>query len=200
MKITARNIACGFLLLVAVAGIACAKGPKLATKQYADSTIFTLKLVPGAKPAVGKSFKVKIHVTPRHPYHVWSAEMDDNGGLYPLKVSIPDSLADFFELTAFKELGKPESAYDSNFSQVTKSFSEPFDVMATIMVKKNAPAPKPFYLWVTYSCCDGKTKCFPPMKYNVPMDVIGDKPLELNIAEGVKRNAEAELALGNDRR
>jgi hypothetical protein len=181
----ARHITCILLLLIVAAGIARAKEPKIAKRLYLDSTIFTMKLEPGAKPAAGKTFKVRIHVTPKQPFHVWSANMSDEGGLAPLKVTMPDTIADYFELTAFKELGKPETAYDSNFQQVTKMFSKPFDLIATIKVKKNAPSPVPFYLWVTYGACDGKTKCIPPTKFNVPMDVIGDQPIMLKIAENI---------------
>jgi len=199
MTYATRHIAHVLLLLSVAAGIARAKEPKIAKKLYADSTIFSLKLEPGAKPAAGKTFKVRIHVTPKEHFHVWSSTMSDEGGLAPLKVTMPDTISDYFQITALRELSKPKTAYDSNFEQVTKAFYGPFDLIATIKAKKNAPTPVPFYLWVTYGACDGKTKCVPPTKFNVPMDVIGDKPLELKIAGNVlKSDGLAEiLAWGN---
>ena len=114
--------------------------------------------------------------------------MEDMGGLIPLKVAVPDSIADYFELTGFEELSQPEVLYDSNFEQVTKSNYKPFDLIATIKARKNTTSRVPFYLLVTYQTCHGKTECFPPARFAVPMNVIGDQPFELNITANVLKS------------
>ena len=181
-----------FLLIVA-AGILHAKEPKIASKPYDDSTIFTLKLEPGANPTAGKSFKVRVHVEPKDHYRIWSSTMDSvDCCLKPLKLSIPHSLSNYFDLTNLKELSNPIVRYDSNFLELTKACYEPFDLIATIKVKKNAPPTLPFYLLVAYACASEKY-CMPTACFAVPMTVLKEQPLQLKIAHSGKYNRGHEL-------
>ena len=109
--------------------------------------------------------------------------MSDEGGLFPLVVKVPDTISSYFKLVKLREVSSPVIAYDSNFDQVTKAIHKPFDLYATIKVLRNATAPVPFFLHVLYQTCD-ETQCLPPAMFNVPMDVIGQKPLLLKIAYG----------------
>ncbi len=193
MKLLARHIAFSVILLLTGASMLYARDPKLATKLNQDSAIFTVKPEKGSLPTAGKSFDVRIHVAVHPPWHIWSSTMSDEGGLIPTSVKVPEQLADFFELTKLKEFSRPVVGYDSNFMQVTKAIHQPFDLVATIKVKRNSPTPVPFYLYVTYQTCN-ETQCLPPATFEVPMTVIGDKPLMLNIAYGVSDTLSASMA------
>ncbi len=179
-----RHILLCLTLLIAGVGVGHAKDPRLATKLYSDSAIFKVQLVKGEVPTTGKSFKVKIHVDVHNPWHIWSSIMSDEGGLIPLRVKIPDSISNFFELESLKEISKPVVSYDSNFMQVTKAIHQPFDLIASIKVKRNSSTPIAFWLHVVYQTCN-ESNCLPPAMFDAPMDVIGDRPLQLQIAYGI---------------
>ncbi|HET6402041.1 MAG TPA: cytochrome c biogenesis protein CcdA [Candidatus Kapabacteria bacterium] len=193
MKLFARHIAFSLLLLLTGATALYARDPKLATKLYQDSAIFTMKIEKGAVPTAGKSFDVRIHIAVRKPYHIWSSTMSDEGGLIPTSIKVPEELASYFVLTNLKEFSRPEIAYDSNFQQVTKAIHQPFDLVATIKVKRNSTEPVPFYLYITYQTCN-ESQCLPPATFKVPMDVLDQKPLMLKIAHGVPDTTNTPLA------
>ncbi|SRR5579883_1853246 len=183
--IAIRNITWILIVLLGSmwASTSFARDPKLAVKQYPDSAIFKASLEKGEVPTAGKTFKVRIHVKVRQPYHIWSSTMADEGGLIPLRIKIPDSLKEYFQLVDVKEQSKPVIGYDSNFQQVTKAIHKPFDLIATIKVLRNSKTPVPFFVHLIYQTCD-EIQCLPPAMFNVPMDVIGDKPLMIKIAYG----------------
>ncbi len=122
--------------------------------------------------------------------------MSDEGGLIPLRVKIPDSLSDYFALDGLKEISKPVIGYDSNFMQVTKAIHQPFDLIVSIKVKKNSSAKIPFWVHLVYQTCN-ESNCLPPSMYNVPMDVIGDQPLQLTIAHGTPDTSTSSAALAD---
>ncbi len=196
MTLRARHILLSVTLLLAGVVVGYGKDPRLAAKLYPDSTIFTLKLDKTEKPTAGQSFTVKIHVAVHPPWHIWSSTMSDEGGLIPLVVKIPDSIANYFEITSLKEISKPVVAYDSNFEQVSKAIHDPFDLIATIKVKRNASTPIPFYLHLIYQTCN-ENQCLPAAMFNVPMDVIGKPPLQLLIASGTPDTTSKPAALGD---
>jgi thiol:disulfide interchange protein len=189
MTLRARHIVLCVTLLLAGVGVGYGKDPRLGTKLNADSAMITAQLVKGEVPMAGKSFKVKIHVVVHNPWHIWSSTMSDEGGLIPLVVKIPDSIANYFELEGLKEISNPVVGYDSNFMQVTKAIHQPFDLIASIKVKRNTSTRIPFWLHVIYQTCN-ESNCLPPVMFNIPMirvndTAIGVKPLQLTIAYGI---------------
>ncbi len=184
MMLRARHILLSVTLLLAGVGVGYGKDPKLAIKLYPDSAIFKVQLVKGEVPTTGKDFKVKIHVDVHNPWHIWSSTMSNEGGLIPLKVKIPDSISNYFEIDGLKEISKPVVGYDSNFMQVTKAIHQPFDLIVSIKVKKNSTVPISFWLHVIYQTCN-ESNCLQPVMFNAPMDVIGDHRLLLPIAYGI---------------
>jgi thiol:disulfide interchange protein len=184
MTLRARYIVLCVTLLLAGAVVGRAKDPKLAIKLYPDSATFKVQLVKGEVPTTGKDFKVKIHVDVHNPWHIWSSTMSNEGGLIPLKVKIPDSISNYFEIDGLKEISKPVIGYDSNFMQVTKAIHQPFDLIVSIKVKQNSTIPISFWLHIIYQTCN-ESNCLQPVMFNAPMDVIGDHRLLLPIAYGV---------------
>ncbi|MDP4198585.1 MAG: cytochrome c biogenesis protein CcdA [Bacteroidota bacterium] len=187
-----------FALLCAVLAAALtsrATDPKrIEPKLHMDSAIFKMKLEPKAHPQAGKTFQVRIHVDLRHPYHIWSSYMSDEGGLIPLSLQVPDAISKYFEIVGkLTETGKIIPKYDSGFEMVTKAHHTPFDVIATIKVKANSKDPVPFSLFLKYQTCN-ETQCLPPAVYVVPMDILGEKPLMLTIAEGTPDTTSENMA------
>jgi len=170
------------LLLVITPVLARAGEPRLATKLGKDSTIFTLSLDGKTAPQVGKTFNVRIHVKPGGDWHVYSSKMPSEGGLTPLTLQLPADLEEFFEIIKLDETGDLHTGFDSNFMAVTMAHYTPYDIIATIKVKKKAPAEIPFYLLLHYQTCN-EFMCMPPRTFAVPMTVIGDQPLKLKIAQ-----------------
>lgn len=174
--------------------LVCASGncfgirkPKIATRLYPDSTIFTMHLMKGSKPAVGKTFKVKIHVDVRTDWFIFSSKEPDGEGFDPLRIKIPDSLSDIFELSNLEEHSNSKSWFDSLFVSKCIANFEPFDLTVTIRVKKNVPFHTFFYLLATYQGVSQKKKqCLPPMTFEIPMAFLGQKPILLKIAGGTK--------------
>ncbi len=120
--------------------------------------------------------------------------MSAEGGLIPLSLQVPDAISKYFEIVGkLSETGKIVPKYDSGFEMVTKAHHTPFDVIATIKVKENAKQPVPFSLFLKYQTCN-ETQCLPPAVYTVPMDVIGEKPLMLTIAEGTPDTSSEDMA------
>ncbi len=185
MKLRIRHIALCATLLIMGVGVGYAKEPRISTQLYADSTYFTMKVMKGSKIAAGKSFKVKIHVAVHPSWHVWSSTMSDDGGLLPLTVKVPDSLAKYFEISRLKEISTPKMGYDSNFMVLLKANHEPFDLIATIAVKRNPPAHIPLRLLVKYQAVSS-TYCMPPCTYEVPMTFLGQPPIKLRATNVVK--------------
>jgi hypothetical protein len=192
-----RNLALVFLLVLAPI-LARAGEPRLATKLGKDSTIFTLALDGKAMPKVGKTFNVRIHVKPGGDWHVYSSKMASEGGLTPLTLQLPADLDEFFEITKLEETGDLHTGFDSNFMAVTMAHYTPYDIVATVKVKKKAPAEIPFYVLLHYQTCN-EFMCMPPRTFAVPMTVIGDQPLKLKIAQS-KVSLSNHLALGNKSR
>jgi hypothetical protein len=154
-------------------------------RLYRDSTIFTAKLLKGHPKKTGDTFKVKIHVDVHSPWHVWSSKMVDDYAMLPLKVIVPDSLTNYFEITKLNELTEPTVRFDSNFQLLTKANYEPFDLIATVKVKHKLSASVPFYLYVRYQAVN-PTQCMPPMTYEVPMTFLGQAPIKLRVADAMK--------------
>ncbi len=176
------------LLLAAMAGNLRAGGPpKIEHKLGGDSTIFAMTLGPAQHPKTGGTFQVTIHVTPGQDWHVYSTKMSTDGGLVPLTLMIPPELSDFFEVEKVEENGEVKTAYDSNFDAVTMAHFTPFDVTATIKVKKKPVNDTPFYLWVHFQTCN-ETMCMPPRTFEVPMTFLGQAPIKLQIAAVMKRH------------
>ncbi|MFI5202748.1 MAG: protein-disulfide reductase DsbD family protein, partial [Candidatus Kapaibacterium sp.] len=181
------------VLLLSGVVIAHAKGPRLENKFSGDSTHFSLKLEPGESPTAGKTFKVRLHVAASPAWHIYSSQMSDEGGSVPLQLSIPDDLADLFQITNLTETGKIITAYDSNLESVTKAHYHPFDVIATIKVRKNSDVPVPFRLYVHFQACDS-SMCQLPRWFEVPMPILDAKPLVFKIAPGIPDTSSAPLA------
>ncbi len=110
-----------------------------------------------------------------------------------LSLAIPPDISDFFALTSISETGLVKTWYDSNFMAVQKAHFKPFDVIATIKVKRNSTVAVPFHLYVHYQTCD-TTMCQLPRWFEVPMTVLNQKPLELHIAYGTPDTSTAPLA------
>ncbi len=185
-----RKIPLGFAVLIAVVcalamsaqnSFAQFNKANLATKLGMDSTIFTMKLDTKKDPKPGQSFKLTIHVTPGREWHVYSSKMSSDGGLTPLMLKVPPELSQYFEITKVEESGNMHTSYDSNFMAVTMAHYTPFDVIATVKVLKKSDGEIPFYLLVHYQTCT-ETMCMPPRTFAVPMTIIGQEPIKLNIA------------------
>src|SRR5438046_7057944 len=106
MKFLIRHSAFILLLLTIAATTGYSQDPSLEKKLYPDSTIFKLKLEPNSIPKAGNSFKVRIHVIPGKHYHIWSSKMSNEGGLVPLTLKVPSTIARYFAITDIKEISK----------------------------------------------------------------------------------------------
>jgi hypothetical protein len=111
--------------------------------------------------------------------------MSDDGNLLPLTIKVPDSLAKYFEISRLKEISTPKIRYDSNFMVLLKANHEPFDLIATIAVKRNPPVHIPLRLLVTYQAVSS-TYCMPPCTYEVPMTFLRQPPIKLRTVDVVK--------------
>src|SRR5205814_1461698 len=138
-------------------------------------------LDPSQPHKAGSTFEVKIHVKPGKGWHVWSADMSSEGGLTPLKIAVPMDLSKYFELVSFHEVGEVTVGYDSSFDVATRAHFTEYDVVAKISVLAASTAPVPFYLYVNYQTCN-ETTCQPPRWYQVPMPMLGAKPVDLSLA------------------
>ncbi len=175
------------LFLVASAGSVCASGPRIEKKLGGDSTIFSMSLGSKEHPKAGGSFQVVIHVTPGRDWHVYSTKMSTDGGLVPLTLTVPPELADYFEVEKLDEIGDIKTAYDSNFMTVTMAHFTPYDVIATIKVKKKPAVDTPFSLLLHFQTCN-ETMCMPPRTFEIPMTFLGQPPIKLHIASILKRS------------
>jgi len=173
------------LVLIAASTFAAANGyandPKHIERTLRfDSAIFSLKLNHRGQFKSGQVFEARIHVEPGTCWHIWACDMSTDGGGVPLRVTIPDSLSNFFELQSLKEAGSVEERYDSNFEQVTRAHYEPYDVIAKVKVKRIPNAQVPFFLYVCYQTCN-ETQCMPPRWFDVPMSARGEAPIMLTL-------------------
>ena len=195
MKFLLRHSALMFALL-ALQRSAAIRKIRNASNQSSDLIllIFTLKLEPKQVPQAGKTFKVRIHVQPGSVWHVYAADMSNEGGAIPLELTIPDSISDYFQIEGFTETGREKTWYDSSLQSVVKAHFSPYDVIATIKVRKNAPNPLPFSLFVHFHTCNEASICMPPRWFKVPMDWRGQPPLQLKIANGVPDTSSPVLA------
>lgn len=166
---------------------------RLETKLSGDSTLFSLKLEPGSIPTAGKSFDVRLHVNVRKGWRVYSSEMSTEGGSTPMQLSIPADISDLFVIRSIRETGKIRTWYDSNFMAVEKAHYSPFDAIVTILVKKNSTIPIPFRLLVYFQTCDSNM-CQLARWFEVPMPILGAKPLMLTIAHGTQDTSSAPMA------
>ncbi len=177
----------GHLVLLATllfsAATSRATDPKLSLRFGVDSTMFVLQLDPNEKPKCGSTFHATIHVTPGPVWHIWSASMSADGGLTPLKLKLPETIQKYFEIVSIKEVGKLTLGFDSSFMTDTKAHFGKYDIIATIKVRDNAPAPVPFSIYVYFQTCN-EVLCLPPRTFAVPMTFAGQKPIELTIAPG----------------
>jgi hypothetical protein len=180
-----------FIFAIQAGGLR-ANGPRVEHKLGGDSTVFSMTLDPKQPPKVGKTFQVTIHVSPGRDWHVYSAKMSTDGGLVPLTLSLPPELADCFDIEKLEETGDIRTAYDSNFDAVTMAHFTPYDVIATIKVKKKPNPDSAFYLLLHFQTCN-ETMCMPPRTFEVPMTFLGQPPIKLHIA-GVMKQANLELA------
>lgn len=181
----------GFAAMFAAIGHARAADPKLATRIYGDSTIFTLNVDSKQVHKVGTTFEVTMHVHPGTGWHVYSADMSSEGGLLPLKIAIPSEISKYFELVTYREEGPVVVAYDSAFDVSTRAHDRPYDIIVKVSVLAAAPAAVPFYLYVNYQTCNEST-CQPPRWYQVPMTMLGGKPLEVMLATNGEGDNEQE--------
>jgi hypothetical protein len=179
-------------LTVAQAGSLRANGPRVERKLGGDSTIFSMTLAPNEQPKVGGAFHVIIHVTPGHDWHVYSSKMSTDGGLVPLTLTVPPELTEFYEVEGTEENGDIKTAYDSNFDAVTMAHFTPYDLTATIKVKKKPNPDSAFYLLLHFQTCN-ENMCMPPRTFEVPMTFLGQAPIMLHIA-GIMKRSRFELA------
>jgi hypothetical protein len=185
-------IAALFFTLAVPAGSLRANGPRVEHKLGGDSTVFSMTLDTKLHPKVGKTFQVTIHVSPGRDWHVYSSKMSTDGGLVPLTITMPPELADYFDVEKLEETGDIKTAYDSNFDAVTMAHFTPYDVIATIKVKKKPNPDSAFYLLLHFQTCN-ETMCMPPRTFEVPMTFLGQPPIKLHIASVLKRT-KLELA------
>jgi Disulphide bond corrector protein DsbC len=185
-------IAALVFLLVASAGDVRAGAPRVEHKLGGDSTIFSMTLNPKEHPKAGGTFQVTVHVTPGRDWHVYSTKMSTDGGLVPLTLAVPPELADYFEVEKLDEVGDVKTAYDSNFMTVTMAHFTPYDVIATIKVKKRPNPDSAFYLLLHFQTCN-ETMCMPPRTFEVPMTFLGQPAIKLHFA-GVIKRTKLELA------
>ncbi len=155
---------------------------RIETRLAADSTIFTMTLNQRHPLKPGESFQARIHVKPGSAWHVYSSKMSNADGLTPLTIVVPHPISDYFEITKITETGAIHKSYDSNFMAVTMAHYKPFDLIATVKVLKKSSKEVPFYLYVHFQTCT-ETMCMPPRTFEVPMTVLGKKPLNLKIAQ-----------------
>ncbi len=153
-----------------------------------DSATFSLSVDPKQDFSQGKTFDAKIHFKVRKHWHVYSSKSNDEASS-PMKMAIPDDLANSFQLIGFEEKGKVVSNFDSNFMATTKAFYSDFDIVAKIKVKQSAKIGKdPFYLWINYQTCN-ESNCIPAITFAVPMLFLGKEPLQIGVTAG---NGEAD--------
>ena len=138
--------------------------------------------VDASKPhKVGSTFEVDIHVKPHVDWHVWSHDMSSDGGLLPLNVVIPEALSKYFKIVGIRETGEVKQAYDSSFEIETRAHYSEYDVQVIVKVLEASPTPTPFYVYLNYQTCN-EIFCLPPAWFQVPMTVIGQKPVDLSLA------------------
>ncbi|HWF44296.1 MAG TPA: cytochrome c biogenesis protein CcdA [Candidatus Kapabacteria bacterium] len=171
------------LLLFGTGMSAHASQPRLETKLAGDSTIFKLSIAPKEKPTAGRTFQAVIHVNLRTHWHLYSSMMSDSGDLIPLSLGVPDEISKYFQIVSLKETGKITRTYDSSFEMWSLAHYTPFDIIATIKIKRNASEKIPFYFYLHYEICN-ENMCIPPRTFAVPMTVLGEKPLQLTIGNG----------------
>lgn len=173
------------LVLLALIGLrATAATPSRIEKKLGqDSSIFTLKLKDPQKIKVGTTFEARIHADIHHPWHIYSSTMSDEGGLVPLSVKLPDAALPYFKILSLKETGKTVDQYDSNFMTMTMAHYSPYDIIVTVKALKRSVSNVPFSLLLHYQTCN-ESQCLQPRTFEVPMTVLGQKPIDLLIAEG----------------
>jgi hypothetical protein len=181
------------ILVLSFALSARAADPKLTTKFYPDSAKFTMSFDQSKPLKAGSVFEVKIHVKPGKGWHIWSADMSSEGGLTPLNLAMPSEISKYFELVSFRETGEVTTGYDSSFDVATRAHLTEYDVIAKINVLQSSPTPVPFYLYLNYQTCN-ETTCQPPRWYEVPMTVLGEKPVNLSLAMRDEENVAHALA------
>ncbi|GEM_PF-1867101 len=157
-------------------------GPRIEKKLGLDSTVFTMTFLGKQPVKEGKTFQVRIHVSPGKDWHVYSSKMSGEEGLTPLTLVLPEELSSYFSIESLKETGKLTTGYDSNFMTVTMAHYAPFDIIATIKVTKKADSPLPFYLLLHFQTCN-EYMCMPPRTFAIPMTFLGQAPITLRIAE-----------------
>ncbi len=185
-------IAAILFFFVVQIGTLHASGPRIEKKLGGDSTLFSMTLAPKQNPKVGGTFQVIVHVIPGADWHVYSTKMSTDGGLVPLTLAVPPELADYFEVEKLEEIGDIKTAFDSNFMTVTMAHFTPYDVIATIKVKKKLNPDSAFYLLLHFQTCN-ETMCMPPRTFAVPMTFLGQPAIKLRIA-GVMKKPKLELA------
>jgi len=156
---------------------------RLESKLMVDSSVFTMKIDPKQEIAAGKTFKARVHVKHNPKWHIYSSQMDPNSGLPILEVSLPPELENTYKLQGITEEGKMKVGFDSNFDAVTKAYYGDFDIIANVKVLPKAKLGKvPFSLYIKYGTCS-ESICLPPRTFVVPMTMLGQKEIQLNIAE-----------------
>lgn len=162
------------------------KAVRLATKFAADSAVFTLKVDPKDSIIAGRTFKATINVTDIRAkgspaWHPYSSLMSEDAGPTPLTVTVPPELKDVYQIVSLQELPKPTEKYDSNFEAITKAQYGDFKLIVSVKVHPDAkPQKTPFALHVNYMTCM-ESLCLPERTFDVPMSVLGKKPLMLAI-------------------
>jgi thiol:disulfide interchange protein len=181
-----KRIAFVFLTLITLVGFdrTSDAGPvRLEKKLGQDSTILTLKIADAKKIKAGGTFEVRIHANFHAPWHIYSSAMSADGGLVPLTVALPEAIAPYFKIQSLKETGTTTNLFDSNFQTLTMAHYSPYDIIATVKVLKHAADKVPFSLIVHYQTCN-ESQCLQPRSFEVPMTVLGQKPIDVLIAEG----------------
>src|SRR5947209_15969273 len=81
------------------------KLPKIREKFAPDSATFSLSVASKQDFSQGSTFEAKIHFKVGKHWHVYSSKSDAEAS-FPLKLGIPDDLANTFQLVGFEEKGK----------------------------------------------------------------------------------------------
>jgi thiol:disulfide interchange protein len=175
-----RRIFALLAILLPLTGLA--QKMRFAEKFGNDSSVFTLSVDQKQKIEQGKTFEARIKVHQTEHWHMYSSKSSEDGPT-PLSIVIHPENTNNFSISSIRELGKVTQKFDSEFKTITKFYKGNFEIVVKVNVKKNALLGKtPFSLAINYVTCSEST-CLPPRNFAIPMIWLGQKPLEVTIAE-----------------
>lgn len=179
-------------LLVPLLGMA--QKTRFADKFGNDSTVFTLSVDLKQKIEIGKTFEARIKVKQNGEWHLYSSKSSPEGPT-PLSLFVHPDVSKYYSIASLREVGKLTELYDSNFEAVTRYFKGNIELRVKIKVNRSAPAGKaPLKFGINYVTCS-ENICLPPRNFAIPMDWLGQKPVELAIAEASDTTIDSTLAV-----